>query len=125
VRTGTVRPSWARDAVAILDGRTFMFSDALSDVRAGSTGGLVHEDTRFLSRWELSLGRSRLSLLKSSTVDYNTASFFLANPDRAELAANSLAVRRMRLVGSGALEHLAAGSNARAKSHEARRGRAD
>src|SRR5262245_64119328 len=84
-----------------------MFSDALSDVRAGSTGGLVHEDTRFLSRWELSLGGSRLSLLKSSTVDYNTASFFLANADRAELPANSLAVRRMRLVGSGALEHLA------------------
>ena len=95
------------DAVAILDGRTFMFSDALGDVRAGSTGGLVHEDTRFLSRWELSLGGSRLSLLKSSTVDYNTASFFLANVDRAELPANSLAVRRMRLVGNGVLEHLA------------------
>ena len=69
------------DSIAILDGRTFMFSDALGDVRAGSTGGLVHEDTRFLSRWELSLGGARLSLLKSSTLDYDTASFFLANPD--------------------------------------------
>ena len=55
------------NAIAILDGRTFMFSDGLGDIPAGSTGGLVHEDTRFLSRWELSLGESRLSLLKSST----------------------------------------------------------
>ena len=94
------------DSIAILDGRTFMFSDALGDVRAGSTGGLVHEDTRFLSRWELSLGGARLSLLKSSTLDYNTASFFLANLDRPDLPANSLAVRRVRLVGAGALEHL-------------------
>jgi len=94
------------DAVAILDGRTFMFSDGLGDVPVGSTGGLVHEDTRFLSRWELSLGGGRLSLLKSSTVDYDTASFFLANPDLPGLPANSLAVRRMRLVGDGALEHL-------------------
>ena len=94
------------DAISILDGRTFMFSDALGDVRAGSTGGLVHEDTRFLSRWELSLGGARLSLLKSSTLDYNTASFFLANTDLPDLPANSLAVRRVRLVGGGALEHL-------------------
>lgn len=95
------------DAISILDGRTFMFSDALGDVPAGSTGGLVHEDTRFLSLWELSLGRSRLTLLKCSTVDYNTASFFLANPELPDLPANSLAVRRMRLVDAGALEHLA------------------
>ena len=62
------RPSeLGADAVSILDGRTFMFSDALGDVCAGSTGGLVHEDTRFLSRWELSLCGGRLSLLKSST----------------------------------------------------------
>ena len=102
------RPSGlGADAVSILDGRTFMFSDALGDVRAGSTGGLVHEDTRFLSRWELSLGGARLSLLKSSTLGYDTASFFLANPDLPGLPANSLAVRRMRLVGGGALEHLA------------------
>src|SRR5206468_1852629 len=95
------------DGISILDGRTFMFSDALGDVRSGSTGGLVHEDTRFLSRWELSLGGAELLLLKSSTLDYNTASFFLANPDLPDLPANSVAVRRVRLVGGGALEHIA------------------
>jgi glycogen debranching enzyme len=95
------------DAIAILEGRTFMFSDSRGDVPPGSTGGLIHEDTRFLNRWELTLGGRRLSLLKSGTVDYRSASFFLTNPELPGVTANSLAVRRMRLVGNGALEHLA------------------
>ena len=32
-----------------------MFSDSRGDVAPGSIGGLVHEDTRFVSRWELRL----------------------------------------------------------------------
>ena len=28
-----------------------MFSDSCGDVAPGSIGGLVHEDTRFVSRW--------------------------------------------------------------------------
>ena len=49
------------DAIAILDGRTFMFSDAHGDVPPGSVGGLLHEDTRFVSRWELRLAGRPLS----------------------------------------------------------------
>ncbi len=85
-----------------------MFSDSLGDVSAGSVGGLVHEDTRFVSRWELTLEGRPLSLLKSDAVDYRSAAFFLTNPDLPGLPANSLAVRRLRLVGSGALEQIAA-----------------
>ncbi|HSC90664.1 MAG TPA: glycogen debranching N-terminal domain-containing protein [Gaiellaceae bacterium] len=95
------------DAVAVLEGRTFMFSDSVGDVPPGSVGGLLHEDTRFLSRWELGIGGQPLSLLKSSPVDYHSAAFFLANPPLPGLAANSLAVRRLRLVGAGVLEQLA------------------
>lgn len=40
-------------AIAVLDGRTFMYSDAAGDVPEGSIGGLVHQDTRFLNRWVL------------------------------------------------------------------------
>jgi glycogen debranching enzyme len=94
------------DAIAILEGRTFMFSDWLGDVPAGSTGGLVHEDTRFLSRWELTLGGRRLSPLKSGTFNYYSAAFFLTNPELPGLPSQSVAVRRMRLVGNGALEQL-------------------
>jgi glycogen debranching enzyme len=94
------------DAVAILEGRTFMVSDSLGDVPPGSVGGLFHEDTRFVSRWELTLSGRPLSLLKSSDVDYDSASFFLSNPDLPGVPAGGLAVRRQRLVGSGALEQV-------------------
>src|SRR5262245_41269329 len=83
-----------------------MFSDSLGDVPPGSSAGLIHEDTRFLSRWELILGGRRLSLLKSGTVNYYSAAFFLTNPELPGLRANSLAIRRMRFVGHGALEQL-------------------
>jgi glycogen debranching enzyme len=94
------------DAIAILEGRTFMFSDSLGDVPPGSTGGLVHDDTRFLSRWELKLNGRRLSLLKSDTVDYYSAAFFIANQDLAGLRANCVAGRRLRFVGDGVLEQI-------------------
>jgi len=85
-----------------------MFSDALGDVSAGSVGGLLHEDTRFLDRWELRLNDHPLSLLKSDAVDYRSAAFFLTNPGLPGLRANSVAVRRLRLVGDGALEQITA-----------------
>ena len=94
------------DAIAVLEGRTFMFSDARGDVTPGSVGGLVHEDTRFVSRWELRLDGRPLSLLKSGPVDYDSAAFFLTNPDTPRLRAHSVAVRRLRLVGDGALEQI-------------------
>jgi len=104
---GSARPSeLASDAIAVLEGRTFMFSDSRGDVAPGSTGGLVHEDTRFVSRWELRLDGEPLSLLKSGPVDYDSAAFFLTNPDTSRLRAHSVAVRRLRHVGSGALEQI-------------------
>src|SRR5581483_11478368 len=48
-------PELGTDAIAILEGRTFMFSNAFGDVPTGSIGGLLHDDTRFLSCWELRL----------------------------------------------------------------------
>jgi glycogen debranching enzyme len=85
-----------------------MFSDSLGDVPPGSVGGLLHEDTRFISRWELSFGGRPLSLLKSAAVDYDSAAFFLANPGVDGVPANSVAVRRLRVVGGGAVEQIAA-----------------
>ncbi len=78
-----------------------MFSDSRGDVSPGSIGGLVHEDTRFVSRWELRLDGKPLSLLKSAAVDYDSAAFFLTNPETPRLRARSVAVRRLRLVGGG------------------------
>lgn len=94
------------DAIAILDGRTFMFTDSLGDAPLHSIGGLVHEDTRFVSRWELTLDGRPLSLLRSDAVDHDTAAFFLTTPPLAGLPPNALAVRRLRHVGDGVREQL-------------------
>jgi glycogen debranching enzyme len=100
-------PELGTDAIAILEGRTFMFSDSLGDVPPGSVGGLQHDDTRFLSQWELTLDGRPLSLLKSRVVDYYSAAFFLTNPDLPGMRANSLSVRRSRFVGGGVHEQIA------------------
>ena len=94
------------DAVAILEGRTFMVSDALGDVPPGSIGGLLHEDTRFVSQWQLRVAGRTPSLLKSGAVDYDSAAFFVTNPELPDLEAGSLAVRRLRLVGDGLFEEV-------------------
>jgi glycogen debranching enzyme len=96
------------DAIAILEGRTFMCSNALGDVPPGTIGGLLHNDTRFVSRWELTLGGKPLTLLKSAVVDYYSASFFLFNADLPALRAGSVAVRRLRFVGNGVVEQIVA-----------------
>lgn len=103
-------PELGTDAIDILEGRTFMLSDSRGDVPPGSIGGLLHNDTRFVSGWELTLGGKSLSLLKSAIVDYYSASFFLTNPDLPEvgLRANSVAVRRLRFVGNGVIEQIVA-----------------
>ena len=45
--------------VQILRGSTFMLSDNHGDVVGGSLGGLFHEDTRFLSRFALTVNGTR------------------------------------------------------------------
>jgi glycogen debranching enzyme len=99
-------PELGTDAIAILEGRTFMFSDARGDVPAGSVGGLLHDDTRFVSRWELTLRGEPLSVLKSAAADYYTASFFLTNPELPGLRAQTVTVRRTRFIGNGMVEQI-------------------
>jgi glycogen debranching enzyme len=100
-------PELGTDAIAILEGRTFMYSNARGDVPAGSIGGLLHDDTRFLSRWELTIDGEPLSVLQSQVVDYYSAAFFLTNPDLRDVRANTLSVRRLRFVGNGLFEQIA------------------
>ncbi|MGZ4110026.1 MAG: glycogen debranching N-terminal domain-containing protein, partial [Actinomycetota bacterium] len=72
-RTGDEKqlpPELGPESIAILEGRTFMFSDAAGDVLPGSVGGLLHFDTRFVSKWALTIDDRPLQLLKSRVVDY-------------------------------------------------------
>ncbi|MFC6018283.1 glycogen debranching N-terminal domain-containing protein [Plantactinospora solaniradicis] len=99
-------PDLGPDAIGVFDGLSFMFSDAAGDVPPGSIGGLIHEDTRFLSRWQLTLNGARPLVLGSSSVDAFSAAFFLANPDLPELPANRIGIRRQRFVGEGMYERI-------------------
>ena len=99
-------PELGPDSIAILEGRSFMFSDPVGDVPEGSIGGLVHADTRFIDRWVLTVNGAPLLVLRSGTQDHYSAVFFLTNPKQQDLAANSIGVRRLRFVGGGLHERI-------------------
>ncbi|MDH6463988.1 glycogen debranching enzyme [Micromonospora sp. A200] len=99
-------PELGPDAIGLLEGRTFMLSDAVGNVPDGSIGGLVHDDTRFVSRWVLTIGDAPLLVLSSGTVDPYSAAFFLANSALPGLPANRVGVRRQRFVGDGLYERV-------------------
>ena len=102
----TLPPELGPDAIAVLEGRTFMYSDSVGDVPKGSIGGLVHADTRFLSRWALTVNGAPFLVLRAGTVDHYSAEFFLTNPRLDGLEANSVGLRRLRFVGNGLHERL-------------------
>ncbi len=90
--------------IQVLEGSTFMLSDPRGDVLEGSSAGLYHEDTRYLSRFVLTVGGRRPSLLSSGNADYYTAAFFLTNPELGNAPAESISIQRYRLVGGGLSE---------------------
>ena len=106
-------PELGPGAVAVLEGVSFMYSDATGDVPGGSIGGLVHADTRLLSRWILTLNGARLLPLRSGSAEHFSAVFFLTNADTPGLPANQVGVRRLRSVGSRLRERIEVWSFAR------------
>jgi glycogen debranching enzyme len=99
-------PDLGPGAVAVLEGVSFMYSDATGDVPPGSIGGLVHADTRLLSTWLLTLNGARLLPLRSGSVEHFSAAFFLTNPELPGMTANEFGVRRLRAVGSRLRERI-------------------
>ncbi|MBA3690177.1 MAG: hypothetical protein H0W82_02050 [Actinobacteria bacterium] len=62
-----IPPELGTDAISILEGSTFMVSDSIGDVPDGVVAGLFHDDTRFLSKWVLTIDGERPRLLTSDT----------------------------------------------------------
>ena len=58
--------------VSILDGNTFVVSDQRGDIEASptDTSGLFSYDTRFLSRWVLTVNGERLNTLSIDDLNY-------------------------------------------------------
>jgi glycogen debranching enzyme len=84
----------------ILDGATFCICDDVGDLfREGE--GLFADDTRFLSRFRLTINGQRPLLLSSDKIEYFSAAFFMRNPLAGGLEQDVLSIRRERFIGDG------------------------
>jgi glycogen debranching enzyme len=92
-------------SLTILEGSTFCVSDERGDI-VEPTQGLFAHDTRFLSRWRLTVNGEAPLVLSSGKVEYFSAAFFLRNPVAGGLRHDDLSIARERFVGDGMQEHL-------------------
>ncbi|MFL5982434.1 MAG: glycogen debranching N-terminal domain-containing protein [Gaiellaceae bacterium] len=96
------------DVVKILDGNTFVVSDRSGDIEASATDatGLFSFDTRFLSKWVLTVDGHRLNALSTDDLNYFEAHFFLVPGTGTVYVDAKLSVIRERAVGDGFHEKL-------------------
>ena len=94
--------------VQILEGNTFVVSDDKGDIEASSTDptGLFSFDTRFLSRWVLTVNGQRLTALSTDDLQYFQARFFLVPGSGTVYVDSKLSVIRQREVADGFHEQL-------------------
>ena len=92
--------------VKILEGNTFVVSDERGDIEASRTDptGLFSFDTRFLSKWVLSIDGERLNALSTDDLQYYEAHFFLVPGTGTVYIDAKLSVIRRRSVGVGFIE---------------------
>jgi glycogen debranching enzyme len=91
--------------VTVLEGSTFCVSDDRGDIDPSGLG-LFAEDTRFLSRFELTVNGTPPLLLSAGRTEHNTVTFVLRNPVTGGLAADEVSIARTRVVVSGLQERI-------------------
>jgi glycogen debranching enzyme len=92
-------------ALTILEGSTFCVSDERGDI-TDPVMGLFASDTRFLSRWVLTINGASPLHLSSDKVEYFSAAFYLRNPVVGDLGPDELSIGRDRFIGDGMQEHI-------------------
>jgi len=94
--------------VRILEGNTFVVSDDRGDIEASRTDptGLFSFDTRFLSRWVLTVNGQRLNALSTDDLQYFQTRFFLVPGSGTVYIDAKLSVIRQREVANGFREEL-------------------
>src|ERR671925_1885788 len=102
-----------RDVQVIKHDRGFMLSDARGDIPEGNTAalGLYFRDTRYLSRYELTLNQAQPLILHSSTERNYSQLVELAFPFRAVDPQGfehneNITMSRDRLLGDALLERI-------------------
>jgi glycogen debranching enzyme len=98
----------SEDLVRILNGSTFVVCDRRGDIEASPTDptGLFSFDTRFLSRWVLTVDGERLTALSTDDLQYFEARFFLVPGTGTVYVDAKTTVIRQRAVADGFLEQL-------------------
>ncbi len=94
--------------VQILEGNTFVVSDDCGDIeaRGDDPTGLFAFDTRFLSRWVLTVNGERLTALSTDDLQYFQARFFLVPGTSTVYVNATMTVIRQREVANGFREEL-------------------
>jgi glycogen debranching enzyme len=94
--------------VQILEGNTFVVSDDRGDIESSLTDptGLFSFDTRFLSRWVLTVNGQRLNALSTDDLQYFQTRFFLVPGSGSVYVDSKLTVIRQREVADGFREEL-------------------
>ena len=106
------------ELVQILEGNTFVVSDRSGDIDASpiDATGLFSFDTRFLSRWVITVDGERLNALSTDDLQYFETRFFLVPGTGTVYVDAKLSVIRQRIVGDGFHEELTILNHARSRS---------
>ncbi|WP_405096019.1 glycogen debranching N-terminal domain-containing protein [Micromonospora sp. NBC_01412] len=94
--------------VSCIDGSTFIVSDASGDVDASPATpvGLFAADTRFLSRWVLTVNGERLTALSVDDSQYYEVAFFVVPGGRVDYVEADVSAIRRRRIGPDLTESL-------------------
>lgn len=96
------------NAVSALEGDTFVVSDRRGDIAISpeEAQGLFQGDTRFLSRWVLTVNGQLPNPLSTDDVNYFSSQFFLVPGTGTVYVDSPLSIIRQRAVGGGFHEGL-------------------
>ncbi|HVA08758.1 MAG TPA: glycogen debranching N-terminal domain-containing protein [Acidimicrobiales bacterium] len=91
-------------SVTLVEGATFCICAPNGDIRPGAEQGLFFRDTRFLSRFQLTVDGLELEALAAQCPAPYAGTFICRRPPRAGTADSTLLVVRHRYVGNGMRE---------------------
>ncbi|MDH3225664.1 MAG: hypothetical protein OEM67_01050 [Thermoleophilia bacterium] len=87
----------------VLEGSTFCVSDECGDI-CQPDQGFFFQDTRYLSRFVVTIFGMKPPQLSSGRMDYYSAAFWSRNPVAKDLAHDELSVSRHRFIGRTAMQ---------------------
>jgi glycogen debranching enzyme len=92
--------------ITVNSGTTFLICDDLGNIAEGTELGLYHEDTRFLSAYELTLDGQSPLLLTAQATGTSASAHFLTNPGLPTIPRGQLSIIRRRQIVHGMREEI-------------------